>query len=561
MQNNPNQNIHTDYVAFDVFKPMAANQLAKSIHYDFVITQDMIDNYVANLSASDFSIDVGGVIASNPDGTSGPWETPVVIPYGKPINIFIAGKVPDGYYLNFHSRLIGIGTPVGNILDCTAYSVDGNWDRTLTHDMVNVFSAYPYAVSVLVAGFNFWSTPETPVTINSPHPNNKGITKVGSYKTLSSGDYNLGEYEDCQIICGACLGGGAYSVSPSVGHIQSGYRPAVVVADWMQGCTAGSLYYSINHNDTSKPGLFQQVGLSYWYNTEPTLYEMHPNGAYLYRLTKNTSDELTFANPESGKLIHIHPNGDIIRQSVGSGGSSSSSPIIVRDVYIPYKTGAAEVGDTMINFDVTSSQYADNAKLTVCHDGKFEQIPKNGTTSWEYECVGSSYKHFEFDSNNRLIWKTWYMYHYETSASSGGQSVPVIINEVNDKNCLYISVDKLANGVVYEIVMEICALGSNARFCVIPGDMNFYVYFYVSLDNDGTVVYPKRWAESNTTIGVPYVRPNFELLVEATDTSVSPPAPMYSGVSSPSQGKGEPVLARAVIHFAKINGEIYVMSY
>ena len=211
MQNNPNQNIHTDYVAFDVFKPMAANQLAKSIHYDFVITQDMIDNYVAHLSASDFSIDVGGVIASNPDGTSGPWETPVVIPYGKPINIFIAGKVPDGYYLNFHTRLIGIGTPVGNILDCTAYSVDGNWDRTLTHDMVNVFSAYPYAVSVLVAGFNFWSTPETPVTINSPHPNNYNNPPQIHYVIFCS-DYHPERYNmfllhrHFRTGCSRCIG-------------------------------------------------------------------------------------------------------------------------------------------------------------------------------------------------------------------------------------------------------------------------------------------------------------------------------------------------------------------
>lgn len=557
MQNNPNQNIHTDYEAFDVFKPMAANQLARSIHYDFVITQEMIDNYISAHPSYTNTLDIGNIIASTGDGEECSWETPIVVPYGKPINIFIAGKLPDTKELVFHGRLIS------DILDCSAYKVDGSFDKNATKDMVNVFSAYPYAIYTLVGGINFWSTPETCVTVNHTMPTNNGITKIGAYKTVpsSSETFNLGEADTYQILCGSCLGGDAYSVSPSVGHIQNGYRAAVVVADWMQGCTAGSLYYSINYNDTSKPGLFQQVGQSYWYNTEPTLYEMHPNGAYLYRLTKNTSDELTFANPESGKLIHIHPNGDIIRQSVGSGGSSSSSPIIVRDVFVPYKTGSVEAGDTMINFDVTSSQYADNAKLTVCHDGKFEQIPKNGNTSWHYECVGSSYKHFEFDSNNRLIWKTWYMYHYETSASSGGQSVPVIINEVNDKNCLYLSVDKLANGVVYEIEIEICALGSNARFCVIPGDMNFYVYFYAALDNDGTVVYPKRWAESNTTIGVPYVRPNFELLVEATDTSVSPPAPMYSGVSSPSQGKGEPVLARAVIHFAKINGEIYVMSY
>lgn len=45
MINNPGRNIHTDYVANDVFKPKDANALAMSIPFDFVITKELVTNY------------------------------------------------------------------------------------------------------------------------------------------------------------------------------------------------------------------------------------------------------------------------------------------------------------------------------------------------------------------------------------------------------------------------------------------------------------------------------------------------------------------------------------
>lgn len=45
MINNPVRNIHTDYVANDVFKPKDANALAMSIPFDFVITKERVDEY------------------------------------------------------------------------------------------------------------------------------------------------------------------------------------------------------------------------------------------------------------------------------------------------------------------------------------------------------------------------------------------------------------------------------------------------------------------------------------------------------------------------------------
>lgn len=45
MINNPVRNIHTDYVANDVFKPKDANALAMSIPFDLVITEELVTNY------------------------------------------------------------------------------------------------------------------------------------------------------------------------------------------------------------------------------------------------------------------------------------------------------------------------------------------------------------------------------------------------------------------------------------------------------------------------------------------------------------------------------------
>ena len=46
MQNNPHQEIRTDYMVNDVFTPTAANQLARSIPFDFVITSEMVASYM-----------------------------------------------------------------------------------------------------------------------------------------------------------------------------------------------------------------------------------------------------------------------------------------------------------------------------------------------------------------------------------------------------------------------------------------------------------------------------------------------------------------------------------
>ena len=68
MINNPVRNIHTDYVANDVFKPKDANALAASVQYDYVITKERVDEYreAHELTQSDW-LDVGDLLWENED--------------------------------------------------------------------------------------------------------------------------------------------------------------------------------------------------------------------------------------------------------------------------------------------------------------------------------------------------------------------------------------------------------------------------------------------------------------------------------------------------------------
>lgn len=69
MLTNPNWNVHTNYAVNDVFKPVAANQLASTIPYDYVITQAMLDWGVTNASDSN-GIDIAKVLKKGDTGST-----------------------------------------------------------------------------------------------------------------------------------------------------------------------------------------------------------------------------------------------------------------------------------------------------------------------------------------------------------------------------------------------------------------------------------------------------------------------------------------------------------
>ena len=157
MLNNPNNEIHTDYRPNDIFKPVNANQLAEAIHYDFVITQEKIDNVIEATSPSRDSsgyrnVDLGDLIICELDGSSAPWRGPQVKP---PLNIFISGKLPSDVRLILDSRLLNDIT----FIDCSDFKLNGNWNMAVTKDMINIYSAYPYAASSCLVASTFGPRP------------------------------------------------------------------------------------------------------------------------------------------------------------------------------------------------------------------------------------------------------------------------------------------------------------------------------------------------------------------------------------------------------------------
>lgn len=98
MLTNPNWNVHTDYEVNHVFKPDAANQLAATIPYDYVITQAMLDwgldpdNGAYNASTN--TVDITKVLLGSKGKTSG-------ITPKKRISIMIDAVTDDSLSLDF----------------------------------------------------------------------------------------------------------------------------------------------------------------------------------------------------------------------------------------------------------------------------------------------------------------------------------------------------------------------------------------------------------------------------------------------------------------------------
>lgn len=304
MKNNPSQNVRTDYVANDVFVPKAANRLATSNPYDFVITQEQWDKFIEahpNLT----SVYLGNVIASDKDGQPVQFDT-----VKAPVSINIAantGSMP----LILDQRLIG-NTSSGVIVDAS--------DIGENDTAINIYSAYPYVVVSPVSRINLCNTLQTIVTFKTVQ-NGIGTSRVGVYTTGNSSiDYGT-QSNGSRLIYQQCVGNG-FTVTPYKAQVEDGnYVVPVVCADWLHGVTTGKYFgYSVDYATTSKPGLFQQIEESYANGTFVVINEINNGEVYPYVLEKfpDSSDitsEAIFSNSTTGKLMHVAYNGDISREN------------------------------------------------------------------------------------------------------------------------------------------------------------------------------------------------------------------------------------------------------
>lgn len=570
MQNNPHQEIRTDYMVNDVLTPTAANQLARSIPFDFVITSVMVTAYM--LKHPGFTVlDIGDLIASKIDGSDdATWDSPVQAP----VRIFINVPYNPSILFHFGGRLIqptGTGAP---ILDCSGFKVSGNWDATVTKDMVYVYSAYPYRVVVPVAGVNFVSTPTAYVSFQYGSPAHSGVIKVGAYATeLDASVYNQADRDAIQIICEQVIQGHPFTISPSGGHIGSGYRPAVVMANWTSGAASTVLEYSLAREDTVKYGLYQQIEASIAMGTKPVIVENNTDFLARYTLSKQAATFFEFTNAALGHSIVLTELGAIQRKGVVS--TSTSGKVIITDLY---PDSVPHVTKTQTEGRVSTGMYApgdyDWQKLLIYREDTAtmstvaEDIGHTGDTTWFYPA-----KPFDFKSAHTLDWFFWYAisdYEYAEGASE-----PTIGWYGNSRLSLFINSDTLREGTVYEINMHnvrlpigVSTIGTEelyynvqtspiGRDLMAPLGSRPFVFFVNSTGGRPNIRY---WGD--TTLGgkaagshpdgvyaafyAPYTVNDYTKYASEADTLFS--SPLCD-------------LAVAKVTFVKLNGVIYIMSY
>lgn len=321
MQNNPNQEIHTDYRTDDVFKPVNANQLANSIHYDFVITQEMLDNYL-NKHPSVTYIDIGNLIASDIDGNDGTWEHPVQAP----VSIYIAAKtsLDDSFTFKFGVHLCNRSTsPEQHIVESDV------WHSPNAEDLINVYSAYPYKVDDICGGINHWSTPTTRIWLDG-NTNAEGICKIGSYH-LEPGSTSANVINRSNslmlVIQGSSDSGSEFvypwpltssennTEVPEYGNL----RPSVVHANWMTGCGVADPY-NIYDSSLIVNGLYAQIKQTIQRGSEPSLTIQHSRSMGCYQFSGISDYVASFYNMNEQKVVTISSTGRITWKNVPSTG-------------------------------------------------------------------------------------------------------------------------------------------------------------------------------------------------------------------------------------------------
>lgn len=571
MQNNPNQEIHTDYRAYDIFKPVNANQLANAIHYDFVITQEMLDKYLEKHSSAT-AIDVGNLIASDIDGNDSSWENPVPAP----VSIYIAAKtsLDDPFTLVFGGRLCSSTQP---IVDCGS-----QYDTPNAEDLINVYSAYPYRVETLVGGINHWSTPSTRIRLTGDNRQN-GIVKIGSYKL--DNPTTICRPDNFMLVIQGSSDNGLEFVYPWTLDSASNdneipdfgvYRPSVVHTNWMSGGGVSNAY-RINGEDFTNPskivnGLYAQIEQTIRMGSEPSLDVYHLHSTSRYQFSGWDSSEARFSNLDAGKVVSVHKSGAITwRTAAGAVGGGDGGRVIITDLNpenVPHvkKDGSDRVSESLYSVGW------DWEKLLVFRGGETDFLTVPQDTPDGYSWYAPGVNGFDFKGATRLDWYLWYgISDYEYAA---GATDPSLQWYFNSHSTMTINTDKLVEGLVYEINIDIVALpigtytvGSDASAIVVNNQAtpatsfpqgayppSIQVMFYDSLSVTQNIRYwgDDKGGHTGWNYGV-----NIGFHDNNTWSNYPHSTDDWDGVNS----KNLDILAKGKLTFVKLQGIVYIMSY
>lgn len=576
MQNNPNNEIHTDYRADDIFKPVNANQLAKAIHYDFVITQEKIDTVLEALGLIPDgggwkNLDLGDLIIRNLDGSPASWNAPTVKP---PLNIFINGKLPSDVRLVLEGSFLSDS----QFIDCSDFKdSNDNWTMATTKDMINIYSAYPYAVYNMPGGFNFWSTPQAPLIYTSGVSNN-GVIKVGAYETVAGATTDFGGRTNGQIIAQDCFNGSRFTCNP--GYYYDAYVPFVVYANWMQSGGIVSNYSIVSQNPggslvptTSTPGMYQQMRetIATW-NCEITLIVSHAYSSSRYQFCGWDSNEIRFSNLDENKIVTIYKDGAVSWKN-GTAGVGAYSKVIISDFditgipllfnngqYARYATSLKSNGDNPNNdWDWAKILVLRNASAYITVK---EDCPNYaGGIDWYYN---NSKATFKFKNATELELYKWGAVFAPISEDIGW------LDTMTDQNCkwwtaksrsIYIDVNDLKDGIVYTVRVHTMILpfsklepqhGTPSYNLFEQDRTGEYTTTDIYFCDGDTYVMPLYWGSEYK--GVSGSNVNI-CLNPVKETSV------LAGDSNSHDSYALEETNRAELIFVKLNGSIYVMKY
>lgn len=558
MKNNPNQEIHTDYRANDIFKPINANRLAESIHYDFVITQEMLDKYMEQ-NPGDTTIGIGVLLNSNSDGTKN--DTYATLAKA-PVSVYIAAKTPDNVVYDFTYAFM---TTSNGILDISDFLDNGQYSVAKTDGAVNVYSEYPYKANI-TGGVNFHSTPRAPLTVG--YVQNNGVIRIGAYKTTGSSPIDVFRNGTIKIITQEQLSGYGFADVLS----SDTQNPDLFVADWMGGGCSNDLGYRISETDTVQYGLYERFAESYRLGTRAYLFVSHAQSTSVYHRDHGSSYDTTFSNASEGRKIIIHKDGTITKENtgVGGGGGGGRAALVDFDTRGVITTHRYIIGDSNSIDTLSIVKPGFSAFLSPKQDmARYASGGESSCPDWY-----SGYPGFSFEKGvvSTLDWFFWYaISNYEDGYS--GQEAPVNWY-VNPRQTLYIDIGSLVEGTVYEINLY-CVKLPGADSYTIGTPSKAYgvqaspvsqhinaptldcdslgarpdIYFVNYSGNNGT--YMRRWGEE-TRSDDNHIKPIFYNMGQPHNAGPS---------SSPFNNEQVRILARAKLTFTYLKGSVFVMEY
>ena len=495
MKQNPSQGIH-EYNLDDVYTPGDANARRERIHFDFVVTAEQLERYKLLHPGT---IDVGNLILSNKDGTTG---VPLEHPLGGPISILIDAHTTEDDVFDFYNSRIISGDQIFMSVVTNAWNSGYNGDI-----LVHFYTRDPYSITFgsTSGGIAYHSTPEAYVNIKDATGSTSGwdgVCKVGVCKV--EGTFNRYGREGwtgssgLTLIYEKCISGQiTWEDADTSTRPKDNTVPGAICAPWMSSDVDCEI--SVTSGLLHKYGIYNRIKQAYDLGATPAILAKTQGGLSKLRFvsTGGSDSSAFFAFEGDGKRLVVGYNDSLTWGSIGGSSSGGRGTVVVMDLAVNKPSAQAynkatgswedytqspylyKEGDNACTFGALAASY--NAKVSVYRPGIDSFItPKqdmgrrhsggeSGAPDWY-----NGYSGFSFDDGevSTLDWYTWYALSDTKNTNPGGTPSYQELWYTNPRNAIHIEGGSLKEGVVYEINIHIIAppnAGPGSSSCTYSG--------------------------------------------------------------------------------------------